>query len=510
MGNNERSMRTNLLACLVYVFPTAPSQAQLYIPQEHLFPDGTTTDYFGWSLAVDGDRMAVGAPRTHLATALEAGAVYLYAWDATTQTWVPDGSVEQQPEPIAGKEFGTRVALGNDRLVVANTPGCYDGSGTCTLMVFERQGPGDWQYYGDLFVPNAVDQGLFGGALAMDGDVVVIGGGRAGDLECVAVYDLAVGLAPAQLIVEDAAFAGTTEGFGSSLAVDQGDLLIGSPGDDELGLDGGAAFVYGRNAGGADQWGYVRKFLPSNGAAGDAFGATVAVRDGFAAIIARNKEWMGTSSGVVYTFRRDLGFPGNWGEMGFAGPDVPDPNSLFGYSVAMADGVILVGAPNDDSNLGALPKDGAVYVFASAPNSGPPVQTQRIGAEENLERFGNAVAFAPSGFVAGAPWNNLQSTDDGMVRVYRTSAVGMSEQTSSTAFVSPNPFGSAFIIRSHGSDITSWRLFDPRGCVVLSGRLLAGYSSLEVERGSLRAGVYLLSLEAPDGTTVFRERLIAE
>ncbi|HRH38446.1 MAG TPA: hypothetical protein PK760_08880, partial [Flavobacteriales bacterium] len=74
--------------------------------------------------------------------------------------------------------------------------------------------------------------------------------------------------------------------------------------------------------------------------------------------------------------------------------------------------------------LGTTPKDGAVHVYATSDGS-LWTETQRFCAGESLERLGHALCFTTSGAVATAPWNNDQSTGDGLVRVFRTSAVGV-------------------------------------------------------------------------------------
>ncbi|MBK8340601.1 MAG: hypothetical protein IPK99_11690 [Flavobacteriales bacterium] len=495
---------------LLYCSMGAPVMAQEFATDAAIFPNGALTDYFGTSIAVDGDRMAVGAPRTGVTGAAEAGAVYLYRWNGDLLVWEADGSVEQQPDPLAGMEFGTRIALGNDRLVVASTYGCADGS--CSLLVYQRQGDDDWQYLGELIVPAALDGGSFGAALAMDGDRLAIGGGYEGARECVALYDLSTGLASVHVILEDSLLAGADQGFGASLALLGDFLFVGSPGDDLLGMDAGAVQVHSRNIGGPDMWGLARKVLASNGAAGDRFGTAVAVDQDFAAATAYGLPGSNTDGGRVYLFGKDVGFAGNWGEIGFAEPQPVQPASRFGSTMDVKGDLVVVGAPEEDQGSSVLPEDGAIHIFQRSTNGTGVSHTQRIGASTDQEHFGNAVAFTSHGLVAGAPWNGSESGDDGIVRVFRTSAVGVVDHQQRTATVAPNPFQGSFQVHmppvTQGS--SEWRLRDQRGTLVAIGTIAAGTTAFEVVRDEWSSGLYLLTVTDHRGVDLLQQRLIAE
>jgi hypothetical protein len=94
-------------------------------------------DKFGWSVAIDGDQIAVGAPFRNEGN-LESGAVYLFRYDGST--WVPDGSQEKltASSPKGYEWFGFSVALDGNKLVVG-------APGTGSVYVFERQQDSTWR-----------------------------------------------------------------------------------------------------------------------------------------------------------------------------------------------------------------------------------------------------------------------------------------------------------------------------------------------------------------------------
>ncbi len=78
--------------------------------------DGAVRQYFGWSVSLDGDRVAIGA-RGDATNGRYAGAVYLYTRPAGTNSW----NLETKLMASNGSKydhFGHAVSLKGDRLVV--------------------------------------------------------------------------------------------------------------------------------------------------------------------------------------------------------------------------------------------------------------------------------------------------------------------------------------------------------------------------------------------------------
>jgi hypothetical protein len=138
--------------------------------QRFLAPDGVAGDHFGKSVAIGGNRFVVGAPHDvglpHFA--LDTGHVYRYDWNGAT--WQPTRLIA--PAPFARDWFGKSVALGPDRLAVG-CPWAYNAffSSTGGIALYEWQG-GTWQ---DtlLFANDGAANDLMGYYVALDGNQVV-------------------------------------------------------------------------------------------------------------------------------------------------------------------------------------------------------------------------------------------------------------------------------------------------------------------------------------------------
>ncbi|HSK12272.1 MAG TPA: hypothetical protein VK907_03600, partial [Phnomibacter sp.] len=77
--------------------------------------------------------------------------------------------------------------------------------------------------------------------------------------------------------------------------------------------------------------------------------------------------------GAAYIFSKDHGGPGNWGQVKKLIPPTPEPFGRFGYSVAIYENTVIVGAPFDalDSDeQHFLENAGAVYVYQKDPEGG--------------------------------------------------------------------------------------------------------------------------------------------
>ena len=112
----------------------------------------------------------------------------------------------------------------------------------------------------------------------------------------------------------------------------------------------GAAYVFTRDSN-SGKWGQPLKLTASNGHADDGFGNSVAV-DGNTAVVGAyldDCDNAARDTGSTYVFARKLGV---WSQtLNLAGPG-PDQNDRLGYSVAVDDGTLLAGAPQDDNDPG--------------------------------------------------------------------------------------------------------------------------------------------------------------
>ena len=151
------------------------------------------------------------------------------------------------------------------------------------------------------------------------------------------------------------------EEFGSGVAISGDTAIVGARGDfAKSSSNAGAAYVLGRNQGGVGNWGEVKKLIASDAQAGDQFGISVAVSGNTAVVGARREAAGGLGAGAAYVFQRDQGGADNWGELKkLTAPDA-EAGDDFGVSVAVGGDTVVVGAFDENSGGDFA---GAAYVF---------------------------------------------------------------------------------------------------------------------------------------------------
>ena len=105
----------------------------------------------------------------------------------------------------------------------------------------------------------------------------------------------------------------------------------------------------------------LAKLVANDGAKGDTFGTSVAISDGIAVVGANGDDDKGYNSGAVYVF--EMSSPddeSSWAQVAKLTADDGAKYDMFGGSVAISDGTIVVGAYGDDDNGS---DSGAVYLF---------------------------------------------------------------------------------------------------------------------------------------------------
>jgi len=141
--------------------------------------------------------------------------------------------------------------------------------------------------------------------------------------------------------------AQTADFFGDSVAVSGDTAVVGADLEDAGGDDAGAAYVFQRDQGGVDNWGEVRKLTASDAQAGDRFGIRVAASGDTAVVGAYLESAGGEFAGAAYVFQRNEGGADNWGEAKKLTASDAQAGAVFGFSVAVSGDTAVVGAPSE-------------------------------------------------------------------------------------------------------------------------------------------------------------------
>ncbi|KAH8075464.1 hypothetical protein JL721_1471 [Aureococcus anophagefferens] len=288
-----------------YVFRTTNDGASWTQVAKLVASDAAEGDFFGYSVAVGGDLVVVGAHYNDDAGS-SSGSAYVFRTTNDGTTWSETAKLVAS-DAAEGDFFGESVAVGGDLVVVGAPYNDDAGSTSGSAYVFQTTNDGaSWTQVAKLVASDAAAFDYFGTSVAVSGDLVVVGAhynDDAGDCSGSAYVfrttnDGASWTQVAKLVASDAA-----EGdfFGESVAVGGDLVVVGAPYNDDAGFYSGSAYVFGTTNGGAS-WTQVAKLLASDAAEDDEFGWSVAVSGDLVVVGAHKNDDAGDSSGSAYVW----------------------------------------------------------------------------------------------------------------------------------------------------------------------------------------------------------------
>ena len=410
-------------------------------------------DRFGYSVALEGDSLAVGVyyERSGAAgvggdqssnTLTGAGAVYVFV--RSGGTWKQQAYLKAS-NPDADDRFGTALSLSGETLAVGarreqSAATGVDGdqtsdaaAGAGAVYVFVRAGT-TWSQEAYVKASNTDAGDIFGSAVALSGDLLAVGARNEDSLawgvngvqddnsspSSGAVYVFTrSGTSWAQEAYLKAAAPGAGDQFGYALALADDTLAVGAPFEDSsaTGVNGdtngagasysGAVYVFTRGATGWSQEAYLKA---SNTDANDNFGGALAL-DGDTLAVGASGEASASSgvdgdgsdnsvggAGAVYVFVRADTL---WSQEAYLKASNPEGEDRFGHALALHADALAVGAPNEagaglgltgDAADNGADDAGAVYLFTRA----GAIWTQRAYIKASNtgvnDQFGDALA----------------------------------------------------------------------------------------------------------------------
>lgn len=219
-------------------------------------------------------------------------------------------------------------------------------------------------------------------------------------------------------------------GFGEALALAEGWLAIGAPGD---GAEG-SVYLYRREG---NSWIFSERL--AGPAADSRFGISIGMSADYLAVGAPGAAFGAlNNAGAVFLYHRtDSG----WAAEATLSASNAGPGDSFGQAVAMAGTTLLVGAPGEDAAGSNAPDDntvsnaGAAYVFELSGGWSEEAYLKLINSTAQ-DNFGIAVSVSGNRLAVGAPSEDSSAagvggdpadnslTDSGAVLVFERSADG--------------------------------------------------------------------------------------
>ncbi|MGJ8725136.1 MAG: FG-GAP repeat protein [Roseibacillus sp.] len=381
------------------------AQAELLVDQLHYLKSSSfcpcVDENYGDAVAISGSYAVIGVGAEDSNSdgignnlqnedSSSQGAAYIYhndgsGWVETTYLKATSGG--------SGELFGHSVAIDEDTIVVgargerSNATGVNGDESDSSFTnagaayVFVRDSSGDWSQQAYLKASNTDDGDNFGYSVAISGDTILVGATS-----------------------EQSRTAGVN----------------GSESNNDL-TKAGAVYVFERDS--SDVWSQTAYLKPSNTGDGDEFGGAVALDGSVAVIGSINEDSSGSGanptengdglsdSGAAYIFVRNAA--GVWSEKAYLKAANPQEDAAFGMSVSVSGETVAVGAPEQDSNEGAV----YVYVRSGATWVGQAI-LKPVGADPD-PGFGASVSLSGQLLLAGAPWH---TSDTGRAYLFRRQA----------------------------------------------------------------------------------------
>lgn len=420
-----------------YPITVDPVAQQAYVKASNTGAD----DRFGYSLAISGDTVVIGAFKEDSNatgvngnqadnSATDSGAAYVFV--RSGGTWTQQAYLKAS-NTGAGDQFGYAVAVSGDTIVVgarkedssatgvngnqANESAVNSGA----AYLFVRSGT-TWTQQAYLKATNTEASDGFGASVAVSGDTVVVGGYLGDDLEGggVPIY---------------------TAESSSATGVNGNQADNSAPGS-------GAAYVFARSG---TTWIPQAYLKASNTETFDAFGFSVAI-SGTTIVVGAPREASNATgvngtqgngcigSGAAYVFNRTVA--GVWVQQAYLKASTVIFDNDFGWSVAISGDTVAVGAPRRAGGLGSA------YVFTRDLAGVWSPQTRVQGGSVSYSYTGWSVAVSGDTLIAGAP-GSANFGNPGLAFVYTRNLAGV--WTLHSTFVSSNngaldSFGSAVAI----------------------------------------------------------------
>lgn len=271
--------------------------------------------------------------------------------------YLPDTTVPDSDGVYAGDRYATSIASDGNWMVVGTPNDGNGGTARGSIDLYRRAASGEWE---KTVTINGTSNGQQLGASVAIWDngapvpedtrsliavgvpgQTVTGITNAG---AVRIYERTTMSGTLTMTIIAAPELHSNAYFGSAVAITSTKLIVGAIGDRHNGVETGAAYVFRRVAPPVN-WEFEQKIVAPDGAAGDAFGAAVAINR-----LHTNRILVGaprkdvaaiTDSGAAYLYQ----FDSDAGQWVSDGPRIDSPygwpSDLFGSAVALA------GAPGE-------------------------------------------------------------------------------------------------------------------------------------------------------------------
>ena len=302
----------------------------------------------------------------------------------------------QASDKQSGDYFGQSVAVSDTRIVVGAPYEDATASNAGSVYIFDING----NQLAKIQASDAQADDQFGFSVAVSDTRIVVGAlyedTTASNAGSAYIFDINGN----QLAKIQASDPEADDQFGYSVAVSDTRIVVGSPYEDTGGASAGAAYIFDIDGN------QIAKIQASDAELGDIFGLSVAVSDTRIVVGAYLEDTTANAAGSAYIF--DI----NGNQLAKIQASDAQADDYFGYSVAVSDTRIVVGAYWEDTTATDA---GSAYIFDINGNQLAKIQASDPEASDN---FGNSVAVSNNRIVVGAYQESAAGTWAGSAYIF--------------------------------------------------------------------------------------------
>ncbi|MCA9933095.1 MAG: hypothetical protein H6662_16560 [Ardenticatenaceae bacterium] len=404
------------------------------------------SDFFGFAVAVSGDTAVVGAPGctpVSLESCFGSGNSAAYVFVKPASGWANATQTAQlsHSNAISQDFFGSTVAIDGDTIIVGSRWSTVGGNARQgAVYVYEKPLSG-WADMSETVILTASDgiaNDELGHSVAISGDTILAGADLAdisGQSNQGAAYIFvrpgggwaAASNETAKLTASDGA---GNDRLGQSVGLDGDTAVVGAWLATVNGhTTQGAAYVFVKPMGGWVNATHTAKLTASDGDVNDQFGVSVAISGDTVAVGAFFNDLDNGSDGdtddhhgAAYVFEKPLSGWADMTETALLTASDATRNDKLGRSIAISGDTVVVGAYQEEAP-GFLNNAGVASIFVRPVTGwGNATEAAKLTTSDagNSDYLGFAVAVDNGMIVSGAPGHNLTGTDEGAVYVFPT------------------------------------------------------------------------------------------
>jgi hypothetical protein len=317
--------------------------------------DGLPGDKFGSSVSISEGVVAIGAYESD-ELGNRSGSAYLFRYDGNnwmqeTKLIPPDGGFREF--------FGFSVAIDGDVVVIGAMNDGDNGPGSGSAFVYRYNGI-NWIIETKLVPSDGEPSEHFGRSVAIDDSTILVGAFFDNDLGLLSgsayifEHDKSEWAQVSKLRAQDGS---AFDNFGISVDISDDIAVVGSPLHENPEIDSGSAYVFQRTDN--SQWTQVASLRPDTAQPNARFGGSVAISNSADLIVvgAHQDNHDAQFTGGVYLFRKDHN---SWVQDAVIVAEDRLRLDYFGSAVSTNNTTIFVGTFRKDN---AGPDSGSAYVF---------------------------------------------------------------------------------------------------------------------------------------------------